>query len=125
MGTLLEKEILAQQHSQVPPEQLNEIKECFTQFDKDAKGHLIIYELKACLSALGESISEEGLDLVIKQYGDAEGRVDLANFTNFMVARLADADNENQLRIAFPQDPDALAYLLQNIPRHAESGGYD
>merc|ERR1711988_143585 len=55
MGTLLEKEILAQQHSQVPPEQLNEIKECFTQFDKDAKGHLIIYELKACLSALGES----------------------------------------------------------------------
>lgn len=142
--TLLEKEILAQQHSQVPPEQLNEIKECFTQFDKDAKGHLIIYELKACLSALGESISEEGLDLVIKQYGDAEGRVDLANFTNFMVARLADADNENQilasfnvlsggrdfvteeqLRIAFPQDAEALAYLLQNIPRHAESGGYD
>lgn len=140
---LLEKELLAKQHNQVPAEQLKEIKECFTQFDKENKGHLIKYELKACLSALGESVTEEGLDALLSQYGDAEARVNLDKFTEFMIARLADTDSEHQilasfkcisgdrpfvtedqLNIGFSQNPEALQYLLASIPAHPD-GGYD
>ena len=142
---LLESELLAKQHGQVPPEQLKEINECFAQFDKDNSGFLSPHEFKACLSALGEAISEENLHVVTKAYGDADGRVSKEKFTDFMIARLSDTDTadqivnsfktlagnqdfvtEQQLRAAFGGDPDALQYLLANLPpKDGIAGGYD
>jgi len=142
---LIESELLAKQHGQVPPEQLKEINECFVQFDKDNSGFLSPHEFKACLSALGEAISEESLHVVTKTYGDADGRVSKEKFTEFMIARLSDTDTaeqivnsfktlsgnqdfvtEQQLRIAFGQDQEALNYLLANLPaKDGVAGGYD
>jgi len=114
-------------------------------FDKDNSGFLSPHEFKACLSALGEAISEESLHVVTKTYGDADGRVSKEKFTEFMIARLSDTDTaeqivnsfktlsgnqdfvtEQQLRIAFGQDQEALNYLLANLPaKDGVAGGYD
>lgn len=142
---VLENELLSKQHSQVPPEQLKEINECFAQFDKDGSGFLSPHEFKACLSALGEHLSEENVHTVTKSIGDAEGRVSKDKFMEYMVTRLSDTDTaeqivnsfsclaggqdfvtEQQLRIAFGQDPAALQYLLENMPpKEGVAGGYD
>jgi len=136
---------LQKQHGQIPPEQLKEINDVFNQFDKDSSGFLSPHEFKACLSALGEAISEENLHVVTKTYGDAEGRVSKDKFTDFMISRLSDTDTveqitnsfktlagdqdfvtEQQLRIAFAQDQEALAYLLSNLPpKDNVPGGLD
>ena len=71
---VLEAELLAKEHGQVPPEQLQEINECFAQFDKDSSGTLVPHEFKACLSALGEAITEEAMHKLTQQYGDEIGR---------------------------------------------------
>jgi len=142
---VLEAELLAKEHGQVPPEQLQEINECFAQFDKDSSGTLVPHEFKACLSALGEAITEEAMHALTQQYGDEEGRITLPKFTEFMISRLADNDTkeqiltsfrvlsgdkdyvtEMQLRTAFGQDQDSLNYILANIePKEGVEGGLD
>lgn len=142
---VLEAELLAKEHGQVPPEQLQEINECFAQFDKDSSGTLVPHEFKACLSALGEAITEEAMHKLTQQYGDADGLITLPKFTEFMISRLADNDTkeqimtsfrvlsgdkdyvtEMQLRTAFGQDQDSLNYILEHIkPKEGIEGGLD
>jgi len=140
---VLEGEIAAKQHSQVAPEQLNEIRECFKQFDKDNRGSLSNYEFKACLSALGESVSDETVNNVLKQYGNEENRITQDQFTEFMISRLADSDSETQIVNSFKSlagdrdyvtadqlsigfDEETKKYLLTQMPaKEGVDGGYD
>jgi len=140
---VLEGEIAAKQHSQVAPEQLNEIHECFKQFDKENRGSLSNYEFKACLSALGESVSDDTVNNVLKQYGNDENRITQDKFTEFMVSRLADSDSEAQIVNSFKSlagdrdyitadqlsigfDEETKKYLLAHLPpKEGVDGGYD
>jgi len=138
---VIENEVLSKKHSDVTADQLNELKECFAHFDKSSNNSLLPHEFKACLSSLGESLSEQQMDVVIKEYGDAEGKITFQKFTDFMAKRLTDTDNkeqilasfkclagdknfitEQELKIAFP-DADQRDYLLANLP--PLEGGYD
>eukprot|EP01095_Lingulamoeba_sp_RSL-Kostka_P016998 TRINITY_DN85_c0_g2_i1.p1 TRINITY_DN85_c0_g2~~TRINITY_DN85_c0_g2_i1.p1 ORF type:complete len:600 (-),score=321.95 TRINITY_DN85_c0_g2_i1:47-1846(-) len=142
----LESELMSKQHGQVPAEQLAEIKECFNQFDKNQNGFLVNHELKACLSALDEVVSDEQLEDILKQYGDDNNNITLQGFTDFMVNRLEDTHDQSQildsfkilcdgrdyitegeLQPGFGSEPETLAYLLANMPKKVvdDVEGYD
>jgi Ca2+-binding EF-hand superfamily protein len=141
---LLESELSAQTHGELPAEQLAEIQECFRKFDKDSTGGLARHEFKACLSALGEDISEAALDALWDGNHNANNEIEMEAFTNFVVSRLKDTDSEQQivesfralagdrpfiteseLKVAF-REPAELEYILANMPPAAGvEGGYD
>jgi len=141
--TNLESLIMSEQHSKVPPEALQEIKECFAQFDKEGNGYLVSHELKACLSALDENVSDEQLNDILGTYGDENANVTLNKFVDFMVSRLEDTHSQDQildsfrtlcnnresiteaeLQPAFGHDPDTLNFLLANMSKN-DDGSYD
>ena len=141
---LLESELAAKSHGEVPTEQLAEIQECFRKFDKDNTGALAKHEFKACLSALGEDISESALEVLWSNNANANNALELEPFTAFMVNRLKDTDSEAQiidsfralagdrpfiteheLRIGF-REPAELAYIISQMPpAEGVEGGYD
>eukprot|EP01094_Clydonella_sp_ATCC50884_P024653 TRINITY_DN6252_c0_g1_i2.p1 TRINITY_DN6252_c0_g1~~TRINITY_DN6252_c0_g1_i2.p1 ORF type:complete len:1140 (-),score=632.07 TRINITY_DN6252_c0_g1_i2:233-3508(-) len=136
--------ISARTHGEVPEEQLQEIQECFEKFDKDQKGGLAKHEFKACLSALGEDVSDTALEQLWSQRANADSLIDANQFTDFMIGRLQDQDSEqqivdsfkmiagdrdfvteNDLRLVF-RDEAELKYMLENMPKkEGVEGGYD
>jgi len=143
---MLEGELLTKQHGEVPSEQLQEIRECFAKFDKDHNGTLARHEFKACLSALGEDISDAALDALMATHGQNTDHgivLSLDNFTAFMINRLKDTDTEQQiidsfkalchdrpfiteqeLRLVFREEEN-FQYLLTQIPKTSDGSGYD
>jgi len=137
---------MTKSHGEVPSEQLQEIRDCFAKFDKDSNGTLARHEFKACLSALGEDISEPALDALMATHGQASDRgqlLSLESFTTFMINRLKDTDTEQQiidsfkalchdrpfvteqeLRMVFREEVD-FQYLLSQIPKTSDGSGYD
>jgi len=56
-----------------------ELEEAFKVFDKDGKGVVQTKELKAVLTSMGEKLTEEEVDGIIKAC-DHDGTINLKNF---------------------------------------------
>jgi len=140
---LLEAQISAKKASGVSAEQAQEFKECFAHFDRNQDGIITKDELKACLNSVGEFLSDEQLDLVIKEHGSPDGTVPYEGFQNFMLKRVSDNDTEHDIVEAFKVlagdkpyvtevslrpvfDNETLAYLLKSLPPYpGVPGAYD
>lgn len=83
--SVLEKELLARSGSKVSDEQLAELRETFTQFDKSNNGTLEKYEFKACLNALGQHVNDEELNTIMQSIcKNAPGRIFFDEFVDYM-----------------------------------------
>jgi Ca2+-binding EF-hand superfamily protein len=102
---VLEKEILAQSGSGLSAEQLQEFKECFKHFDKDADNLLDRLELGACLKSLGEEVNfDQGgkLDQILGGIdGDGDGKVTFDEFAGYMERVSGGSDTPDSIKQAF------------------------
>jgi Ca2+-binding EF-hand superfamily protein len=102
---VLEKEILAQSGSGLSAEQLQEFKECFKHFDKDADNLLDRLELGACLKSLGEEVNfDQGgkLDQILQGIdGDGDGKVTFDEFAGYMERVSGGSDTPDSIKNAF------------------------
>jgi len=98
--TVIQREIFQKTNANVSAEQLAEFKEVFEHFDKDRTGTLSRLEFKACLTSLGEDLSDSDIDKIIASIGK-EGRVPFDNFCTFMSERAADSDTQDKIVAAF------------------------
>jgi actinin alpha len=139
---VLEKELLAQTGSKVSDEQLHEFQTTFKQFDKDGSGSLEKHEFKACLQALGQSITDESLDkLMTSICKSTPGKILFQEFVDYMISKTEDSDTPSTIKAAFKAiardadyvteqqlkqylDGETAGYLASAMPPHAH-GGYD
>jgi actinin alpha len=139
---VIQKEIFAKSNSDLSPEELKELRDCFDHFDKDHSGALGKLELDACLKSLGEDLKEEALLNVLNDYG-TNSQIPFDKFVDFMLKSRKGSDSpdnikssfrimaedkpfitEAQLRAVLP--PARVDYLLENMPAYeGEAGGYD
>lgn len=69
----------------ITPENMNDLKHAFAQFDKNDDGFISKQELAEAMSKLGHIISNEELDEIIKAVDkDGNGLVDFKEFINLM-----------------------------------------
>jgi len=138
---LLEKELLAQSGNGVSEEQLNEFRETFQQFDKDRSNSLEKHEFKACLSALGQSVTDEQLDqLMANICKSIKGKIIFEEFVNYMISKVEDSDTPGTINAAFKTlasdkgwvteeelrrvlEGSVVDYLITVMPR--KESGYD
>ncbi|GAV75777.1 EF_hand_5 domain-containing protein [Cephalotus follicularis] len=65
----------------------DEMKEAFKMFDKDQDGYISPNELRHAMITLGEKLSDEELELMIKEADlDGDGQVNYEEFVRMMVA---------------------------------------
>lgn len=137
----LNSEIITKKNADVTPAQLNEFKEVYDHFDKDGDSRLNKLELKACLAALGDDISDSELDKTYAEL-DSEGQgINFERFTAYMQRRNRDNDSaeeilasfkslandkefvtEEDLRRVMPNDK--VTYLTSRMPKYQDLG-YD
>jgi len=131
---LLEQQINGAKYS-LPPDQVKEFIELFNQFDKDGTGSLNWYQFKACLSALGEDVSDENVKKIIREVDkDGNDTIDRDEFIEYMTKKLSDSDSKEDIIAAFKDiadgrdfvtlaelssllPPDQVKFIEQNAPR--------
>eukprot|EP01105_Mastigella_eilhardi_P022404 TRINITY_DN5511_c0_g1_i1.p1 TRINITY_DN5511_c0_g1~~TRINITY_DN5511_c0_g1_i1.p1 ORF type:complete len:1116 (+),score=406.44 TRINITY_DN5511_c0_g1_i1:66-3350(+) len=133
--SLLSATLEQQKGSEVSEEQLKELRDCFGHFDKDQDGVFTLLEFKACVSSLGEDVTEEEAR---KQCPD--GKMTFAQYVDFMRARLADTASQEEINKSFKVlaadkpfvtdvelknnfDDATYQYMIANMPK--VEGGYD
>jgi len=99
---VLEQQLMQEKGSTITPEQLQEFRKSFDHFDKDHTNTLEKHELKACLSSLGQELTDEELDTLIAQIDKhGEGRIAFDDFCDYMIKKLADQDSPDQVKESF------------------------
>jgi len=99
---LLEQHIMQEKGSAITPEQLQEFRKSFDHFDRDHTNTLEKHELKACLSSLGQNLTDDELDALIARVDKhGEGRIVFEDFCDYMIKKLADQDSPVQIKEAF------------------------
>ena len=87
---------------QLTEEQIAELKEAFSLFDKDGDGSIATKELGMVMRALGKNPTEEELHNMVKQLdADDEGTIDFPEFLTMMARKMKDTDSEEEIREAF------------------------
>jgi len=86
---------------EISEEQLSEFRETFATFDKDHSNNLQYYELNACLTALGETASDDDCKEIIKKYCGEAQQMDFDNYVKFMLDRFSKAENKETTNEAF------------------------
>ncbi|KAJ1650247.1 hypothetical protein IWQ61_008899 [Dispira simplex] len=80
-------------------EQLAELKETFTVFDKDNDGFITLDELESAFKKLGETVTRKELEETIRNVdADNDGKVDFNEFITLM-AGTAEDDKEKSNRM--------------------------
>lgn len=97
---MLEDAIANEKLKGVTPEQMEEIKKNFKQFDKDNSGTINSKELKACLYSLGEEKSNSEIEKIMNEFG-AKGEMAEANFVEFGIRMYGDADTQEEILAGF------------------------
>ncbi|XP_069466335.1 calmodulin-1-like [Ambystoma mexicanum] len=65
-----------------------EIREAFRVFDKDANGYITAAELRHVMNNLGEKLTDEEVDEMIREAGiDGDGQVNYEEFVQMMTAK--------------------------------------
>lgn len=101
-------------------EQIAEIKEMFSLFDKSATGTISLDEMALIVRALGQTPTEAELQKM-KQEADPEatGRVDYPEFLSVFAKNFKEAVNERELFTAFQElDDRKHGYLTIKSLRH-------
>ncbi|KAG8782609.1 calmodulin-like 3 [Ceratobasidium sp. 428] len=63
----------------------DELRKVFTEFDLDRSGLIERGEMKAVLAKLGDKLSDEEIQLIIREVDmDGDGKVNFAEFTRMM-----------------------------------------
>jgi len=96
----IDSAIAAQKGIQVSEEQLAEFRETFSHFDKDKSNTLEYFELKACLTALGETSTDEECKAIIAKYSGA-ANLDFEGYVKFMLDRFSKAETRESTLEAF------------------------
>jgi calmodulin len=83
-------------------EKIAEFKCAFELFDKDNDGVITCKELGVVLNTLGQELSNEDLNDLIKDVDTNDnGRIDFEEFLNLMVRKMKDTDTEEEMQEAF------------------------
>lgn len=88
---------------QLTAEQIAEIQETFTLFDKDQDGMITVGELLEAFHAAGQAVSEAEVEKMLKEADyDANGVIDFSDFLNLVANRINnEEENENDLHEIF------------------------
>eukprot|EP00761_Pharyngomonas_kirbyi_P011626 gb/GECH01011652.1/.p1 GENE.gb/GECH01011652.1/~~gb/GECH01011652.1/.p1 ORF type:complete len:868 (+),score=306.88 gb/GECH01011652.1/:1-2604(+) len=140
----LERLIEAKKSAAVTPEQLEEIKNTFTHFDKDSNKELNRSEFKACLASMGEDVSEEAVTEILASLGLGEDdTLNFDTFVAFMSNRMKKGDSKEDILDAFKviagdkdfvteadmrrvMDDEQVSYLTSVMPKSEyDEQGYD
>ena len=98
----IDASIAAKQGLQISQEQIDDFRNTFTHFDKDGSKTLQYYELKACLTALGEDITDDQAKEICKKYS-AEGNDNMLfdEYVKFMLDHFSKAETADSTKEAF------------------------
>ena len=127
-----------QQGIQISAEKMEEYKQTFIHFDADSNGDLAYYELKACLTALGEDITDEQAKELRAKYA-VDDKMSFECFSKFMEDNFASTETAEGYKESFKVItggapvitaaqidqffPDDAEFLKANLPE--VEGGYD
>lgn len=92
----LEKAIEHERLRGLTQEQIDEIKENFTLFDKDNSGAIDLKELKGCLFSLGYEVGGKEVEKVMSDFGK-DGKLDKEGFTNYMIGLVGDTESQEEI----------------------------
>jgi len=76
------KNLMYKHHKDVDAEK--EMRDAFKVFDRDGKGEVSTQELRAVLTSMGEKLTEEEVDPIIRQT-DKGGKITLDDFINALL----------------------------------------
>ena len=83
-------------------EQIAEIKEAFSLFDKDGDNTITTKELGTVMRSLGQDPTDEELNDVIHEVdANGNGTIDFPEFLEMMVRKIRDKDLEAEIKEAF------------------------
>ncbi|XP_055602120.1 calmodulin-A-like [Uranotaenia lowii] len=83
-------------------EQIQELREAFSLFDRNADGTITARDLGMVLRSLGKNVSDAEVDELLKDVStDVQGRIQFGDFLAMMTVRLKDFNNEEELKEAF------------------------
>ncbi|XP_044577314.1 uncharacterized protein LOC123260347 isoform X2 [Cotesia glomerata] len=90
-----------------------ELRDAFRVFDKHNRGYITASDLRAVLQCLGEDLSEEEIEDMIKEVDeDGDGRIDFCEFARSLVNPVSDNEDEDE-----PEDEEPpLSPLPASIP---------
>lgn len=84
-------------------QQITELKEAFSVFDKDSDGRITVEDLGQVFSHIGQNISQEKLEAILAEADlDANGCIDFPEFLTLVATKQNDPEEkELELRRAF------------------------
>ncbi|XP_043266504.1 probable calcium-binding protein CML22 [Venturia canescens] len=83
-----------------------ELRDAFRVFDKHNRGYITASDLRAVLQCLGEDLSEEEIEDMIKEVDeDGDGRIDFYEFARSLVEPGTDDEDEEEDDEEIPQSP--------------------
>lgn len=100
-SAFIDNQIIARQHTNLTPAQLEEFEATFRYFDKDAKTYLTVSELGAALASLGMVYSDADVEQITAQLEDDFGSVSYDAFLTFLREITEDTTSPDQLIEAF------------------------
>lgn len=100
-STFIDNQIVARQHTNLTPAQLEEFESTFRYFDKDGKNHLTVSELGAALASLGMVYSDADVEQISLQLEDDFGSCSYDAFLTFLREITEDTTSPDQLLEAF------------------------
>ena len=105
---------------QLTEEQIDELKEAFSLFDKDGDGNITSEELGAVLRSLDQNPTETELqDMINEVDEDRDGTISFQEFTTMMGRKTEGTNREAELRKAFSLfDKDSNGLISADELRH-------
>ncbi|KAH9515331.1 hypothetical protein Btru_014179 [Bulinus truncatus] len=83
-------------------DQIKELKEAFSLFDKNGDGYITTSELGTVMKSLNQNPSESELEDMINEVDtDGSGTIDFSEFQRMMSRKLRETDTEEELKQAF------------------------
>ncbi|XP_065079552.1 calmodulin-like [Ochlerotatus camptorhynchus] len=83
-------------------EQIEELRDAFSLFDRNGTGSITSSELRTVLRSLGKSVSDAEVKVLLKDLNvDHEGRIQFSNFVAMMTVRMRQLTREDELKEAF------------------------
>ena len=100
---------------ELPPDQVEELRDAFTLFDKDGSGTISATELDTVLSALGQRTSPEELAAMLDQADvDGDGEIDFPEFLAMMAKKMRHSDPDFEIKEAFAVFSDGDEFIPED-----------